>query len=98
MQPGLHWSKTKAAHYELVAPHIHPNLVDHNAARFFWNFLFSRRRTFTGEVYEPPAPGPDEAWFYDTSETFSEDAANSQDALTQTGGAAAERTGSEAAA
>jgi fatty acid desaturase len=73
LHPGLHWSKTPAAHAELVAPHIHPNLVADNAATFFWHYFFApgSRRTYLGEPYMPPEPGEDQPWFYESGETFS---------------------------
>lgn len=73
LQPGLHWSKTRAAHEALVAPHIHKSLVADNAAVFFWHYFFApgTRRTYLGEPYEPPLAGEDEPWFYDSSETYS---------------------------
>ncbi|HSC88731.1 MAG TPA: fatty acid desaturase, partial [Polyangiaceae bacterium] len=73
LHPGLHWSKTPAAHDELVAPHIHPNLVAENAAVFFWHYFFApgTRQTHLGEPYSPPPAGEDEPWFYDLDETYS---------------------------
>lgn len=65
MRPGMHWSLTPAAHAQLVAPHIHPNLDQPSMATYIWRTYFwpGQRLRFDGTLVEPQDPGPDERWF-----------------------------------
>ena len=64
MQPGLHWSKTKAAHEALVAPHIHPNLDSPNMLTYMWTIYIwpGKRVDYLGNPLVLPEEGPDEPW------------------------------------
>lgn len=70
MKPGLHWSLAPAAHAQLVAPHIHPNLDQPSlVAYLFRTFVLSQRRTYDGKPYAPTYDGPDEEWIPEPRET-----------------------------
>jgi fatty acid desaturase len=66
MIPGLHWSLTRDAHYDKVAPHMHPALDEPSIARYIWRALLYRggqRLTYLGEpVALPPVEPDDENW------------------------------------
>lgn len=71
LKPGLHWSLTPAAHAELIAPHIHPNLDQQNFVGYlFRTYFLNKRETYDGKPYTPPAAGEDELWIPDPRETM----------------------------
>lgn len=73
MKPGLHWSLTPAAHAELVAPHIHPNLDQPSLFLYLWRTYFlNNRLTYLGEPIKAVGPGLDEEWIPHPRETFAD--------------------------
>lgn len=75
MHPGWHWSIAPAKHAQIVQPHIHPNLDQPSILGYiFKTFVFpGLRLDYLGKpVLLPPAElDKDEAWFYNTNETYS---------------------------
>lgn len=71
MQAGLHWSKTKAAHEELVAPHIHPNLDQPSMPAYIWRMCVSPgiRVDYLNNPLVLPDEGPDESWIPGVGDT-----------------------------
>ncbi|KAF5574202.1 hypothetical protein FPCIR_13699 [Fusarium pseudocircinatum] len=76
LYPGLHWSVLPEKHQELIGPHIAKSLESSNILVYMWkSFIYpglrldykGRRLVITKEENEMP----DEPWFYDGSETFS---------------------------
>ncbi|KAI1010000.1 hypothetical protein LB503_011421 [Fusarium chuoi] len=76
LYPGLHWSVLPQKHRELIGPHIADSLESSNILVYMWkSFIYpglrldykGRRLVITKEENEMP----DEPWFYDGSETFS---------------------------
>ncbi|KAF5695398.1 alkanal monooxygenase [Fusarium denticulatum] len=76
LYPGLHWSVLPEKHQELIGPHIAKSLESSNILVYMWkSFIYpglrldykGRRLVITREENEMP----DEPWFYDGSETFS---------------------------
>lgn len=82
--PGKHWSLLKDEHDRRLAPHIYPELDDPS----IWGYMFKayvypgRRITYDGKPYDPPHPGPDEPWYYETTESYSDRQAPSYTAMT----------------
>ena len=74
MYPGKHWAVTKMEHYQRVHPHIHPNLEHPSLlAYLFEAFVYPGKRVaYDGGKYDLPEHGPDEEWFYETSESYSD--------------------------
>mmetsp|Transcript_39640 Transcript_39640/g.83132 ORF Transcript_39640/g.83132 Transcript_39640/m.83132 type:complete len:109 (-) Transcript_39640:187-513(-) len=70
MMPGVHWSMTREKHEALVAPHIHPNLLEPSIIAYLVRTFLSggRRLNYDGSAYTNPGinteDGPDEPWFY----------------------------------
>ncbi|MEM9067305.1 MAG: fatty acid desaturase [Myxococcota bacterium] len=80
MKPGLHWSLTPAAHAEIVAPHIHPNLDQKSLFVYLWKtFLLSNRTTYDGKPYSPEPAGTDQPWVPHPRETLDDLGAESLD-------------------
>eukprot|EP00817_Percolomonadidae_sp_ATCC50343_P001849 CAMPEP_0117421080 /NCGR_PEP_ID=MMETSP0758-20121206/2265_1 /TAXON_ID=63605 /ORGANISM="Percolomonas cosmopolitus, Strain AE-1 (ATCC 50343)" /LENGTH=269 /DNA_ID=CAMNT_0005203033 /DNA_START=435 /DNA_END=1244 /DNA_ORIENTATION=- len=73
MYPGVHWSRYRDLHYEKVEPYIHPGCNESNNLAFWFRyFVFPGLRLgLDGKKWELPAAGKDEAWFFDTAETYS---------------------------
>lgn len=71
LQPGLHWSKTPAAHAELVAPHVHPNLNQPNMLAYVWRMGVSPgiRVDYLNRPMVLPEEGPDESWIPGVGDT-----------------------------
>ena len=42
MKPGLHWTTLPEKHKEIVAPHIHPNLIVPCFRMYLWHALWVR--------------------------------------------------------
>ena len=73
LKPGLHWSLTPAAHAELIAPHIHPNLDQKNFALYLFRaYILNKRESYDGKPYFPPPAGPDEMWIPHPRETMND--------------------------
>lgn len=80
MKPGLHWSLTPAAHAEMVAPHIHPNLDQKSLAAYcFRAFILGKRETYDGKPYAPAPAGTDVPWTPHPRETLADLGAESLD-------------------
>ena len=71
MMPGVHWSLTKEKHDKLVAPHIHPSLLQPSIWGYIARAHFSGRPrvNYDGTPYTNPGlnteDGPDQPWFYE---------------------------------
>ena len=71
MMPGVHWSLTKEKHDKLVAPHIHPALLQPSIWAYIAraHFRGAPRLNYDGTPYTNPGlnteDGPDEPWFYE---------------------------------
>jgi fatty acid desaturase len=65
IKPGLHWSKSRAAHAELVAPRIHPGLDQPSILAYMWRAYLAPgvRERFDGKpVRLPEATTRRELW------------------------------------
>ncbi|MFT5431946.1 MAG: fatty acid desaturase [Myxococcota bacterium] len=64
MKPSLHWSLTRAAHDELVAPHNHPELNQKSmAGHLFKTYIWpGKRLRYDGEPLVLPAITEDQSW------------------------------------
>jgi fatty acid desaturase len=76
LHSGLHWSVLPQKHDELIGPQIAPSLESSNILLYMWRtFIYpglrldykGNRLIITKEEYEMP----DEPWFYNEAETFS---------------------------
>ena len=68
--PGLHWSKTPAAHAEQIAPHIHPNLDQRSITGYLWrSYFLDKREDYQGNPLVLGEDPPDEPWIPDGKET-----------------------------
>ena len=74
MYPGKHWALTKMEHDRRVSPSIHPALEHPSIlAYMFETFVYpGQRLKYDGEEYILPEHGPDEPWFYATTESYSD--------------------------
>ncbi|GBG29309.1 Hypothetical Protein FCC1311_025511 [Hondaea fermentalgiana] len=74
MFPGKHWCLLKHEHETRVKPHIHPNLDQDNIFAFmFEQFIYPGKRIdYLGNPVPIIDDGPDEPWFYSTTETWSD--------------------------
>ncbi len=61
VQPGLHWTKLRAAHMEQLHPHIHPSLEQRSLAVYlFRTFILPGKRVrYTGEPLVVVDPEPE---------------------------------------
>lgn len=73
MHAGWHWSLLPQKHRELVKPHMHPNLDEPSILLYiFKTFIFPGiRLDYLGKPLKLPPIEPDQAWYYDTIETYS---------------------------
>ncbi|KAF5615448.1 alkanal monooxygenase [Fusarium sp. NRRL 52700] len=76
LYPGLHWSVLPEKHQELIGPHIAQSLESSNILVYMWkSFIYpGLRLDYTGRrlvITKEENEMPDEPWFYDGSETFS---------------------------
>ncbi|KAF5579561.1 alkanal monooxygenase [Fusarium subglutinans] len=76
LYPGLHWSVLPEKHQELIGPHIAKSLESSNILVYMWkSFIYpGLRLDYTGRrlvITKEENEMPDEPWFYDGSETFS---------------------------
>ena len=74
LRPGKHWSLLKHDHDTKVKPFSHPNL-DHESifAYIFTQFVYPGVRVdFRGDPIPVVDDGPDEPWFYATTESYSD--------------------------
>ena len=74
MYPGKHWALTKMEHDRRVSPSIHPALEHPSIlAYMFETFVYpAKRLRYDGSEYILPEHGPDEPWFYETTESYSD--------------------------
>ncbi|KAF4334958.1 amino-acid oxidase [Fusarium beomiforme] len=76
LYPGLHWSVLPQKHQELISPHIASSLESSNILLYMWkSFIYPGiRLDYTGRplvVTKEEHEMPDEPWFYQDAETFS---------------------------
>jgi len=64
LKPSLHWSELPKAHQELVAPHLHPGLVQPSFGMYLLRTFFmpGGRRRYDGAPLHPKSPGFDQDW------------------------------------
>lgn len=74
MYPGRHWSLLATDHAIRVEPFVHPNLNQ----KSIWGYIFRQfvypglRLDFKGKEIEAIDDGPDQPWFYATTESYSD--------------------------
>jgi len=78
MKPGLHWTVLPEKHRQLVAPHIHPNLVQPCFRKYLWRALFVRE-DYLGKPVVVDDDGTDEPIQFDTSVVFETDSTVAKD-------------------
>ncbi|KFA80879.1 hypothetical protein S40288_11604 [Stachybotrys chartarum IBT 40288] len=76
LHPGLHWSILPQKHQELIAPHIAPSLEISNILFYMWrSFIYpGLRLDYKGHpllISKEENEMPDEPWFYNETETYS---------------------------
>lgn len=73
MHPGWHWSTLPQKHKELVEPFMHKNLAQPSILLYiFKTFIFPGIRIdYLGNPIKLPPPSEDQAWYYETTETYS---------------------------
>lgn len=72
--PGKHWALLKVEHNERIKPFIHkkldePNLISYIVEAFIYPGV---RLRYDGKPVKVVKDGPDEPWFYDTYEAYSD--------------------------
>lgn len=75
MYPGKHWSCLKEEHEKRVKHGMHPALDEPSIFGFiFCSFIYPGiRKSFDGKpMAVPEDQGPDEPWFYSTTESYSD--------------------------
>jgi fatty acid desaturase len=75
LYPGIHWSELPKVHEEKVEPFTHPNLNQTDIGSYLYEAYISPgvRKNFDGSEYKWEEPGEDEDWFYDQTETHSDE-------------------------
>lgn len=74
LYPGRHWALLPHDHETRVKPHIHPNLDHDNILEYiFTQFIYPGKRVdYLGNPVPVIDDGPDEPWFYGTTESYSD--------------------------
>ena len=70
---NCHWSDLPKMHAMIIAPHIHPALVQPSLISYVFRTYFwpGKRVRFDGAELPPVDPGPDEDWISNSFETVS---------------------------